>query len=85
MIYGLIYLAVGCLLFWIGFRHWKYRRVETIGALEAAILKATHEEPRPLSKIDWFLKYFQAMMGFLLGPIFASLGAIIILNELELL
>jgi len=85
VIYGLIYVVVGCLLFWIGFQHWRYRREETIGALEAVILKATNEEPKPLVRIDWVLKYFQAIIGFILGPFFAFIGGVIILNELELL
>ncbi|WFL76184.1 hypothetical protein P7228_09240 [Altererythrobacter arenosus] len=85
MIIGLCYLAVGCFLFWIGYQHWKFRREETVGALEAAILKAANEEPQKLSKLDWILKYFQAIMGFILGPIFAAFGVIIVLNELDLL
>ncbi|MEM6908573.1 MAG: hypothetical protein AAF494_07820 [Pseudomonadota bacterium] len=85
VIYGLICLGVGLFLFWIGFQHWRYRHEETIGALEAAFLKATDDEPKPLTRLDWFLKYFQAIMGFILGPFFALIGIIVILNELEIL
>ena len=85
MITGITYLLAGIFLFWIGLRSWKYRRQDTISAIELAILKATGEEPLPSTKFDRSLKYGQAVFGFTLGPIFAFLGVIVILNELELL
>ena len=85
MIAGITFLAVGALLVWVGFAHWRYRKQETIGILEAAILHAADEEPLPLTRIDWFLKYLQAILGFTLGPVFAVLGIMIILSELDLI
>ena len=85
VIAGIGYLAMGLLLLWVGWNHWRYRKEETISILRAAIVKATGEEPLPTTRIDWFLKYLQAILGFILGPIFAFLGIIVILGELEML
>jgi hypothetical protein len=80
---GITYLLVGLFLFWVGLRSWKYRKQETISAIELAILKSTGEEPLPLTRLDWSLKYAQAILGFTLGPFFAFLGVILILSELD--
>ena len=85
MITGLIALAMGLLLLWAGWNHWRYRRLETINILEGAILHVGGEEPLPLTKLDWFLKYLQAILGFIFGSFFTLLGVIVILNELEML
>ena len=85
MIAGIGYLVIGLLLFWVGWNHWGYRKEETISILEAAIVNATGEEPLPTTRLDWLLKYIQAILGFILGPVFALLGVIVILGELEML
>ncbi|WP_146130847.1 hypothetical protein [Sphingopyxis lindanitolerans] len=85
MITGLLALAMGVLLFWVGWNHWRYRRQETINILEGVVLNFTGEEPLPPTKLDWFLKYLQALLGFVFGSFFTLLGAVIILNELEML
>ncbi|QCB53121.1 hypothetical protein E5675_00785 [Sphingopyxis sp. PAMC25046] len=85
MIVGIGYLAIGMLLFWVGWNHWRYRKEETISLLEAGILKATGVEPLPPKRLDWLIKHLQAILGFMLGPFFAFLGIIVILSELELL
>ena len=85
MINGIAYLLAGALLVWVGWRSWKYRKRETISAIEAAILRATNEEPLPPTKFDWAQKHFQAVMGFTLGPLFAVLGLVIIFDELGIL
>ena len=82
---GIIALAMGFLLLWVGWNHWRYRRQETINILEGAILDVTGEKPLPLTKLDWFLKYLQAILGFLFGSFFTFLGVVVILEELELL
>lgn len=82
---GLLALAMGLLLFWAGWNHWRYRRQETIGVLERMILNAAGEEPQPLTRLDWFLKYLQAILGFVLGSFFTFIGVVVILNELEIL
>ena len=85
MIAGLISLAMGVVALLVGWNHWRYRKQETINLLEAAILRPTGEAPLPLRKLDWFLKYLQAILGLILGPLFILTGAAIILDELELL
>jgi hypothetical protein len=82
---GLIALAMGLLLLLVGWNHWRYRQQETINILEGTILNVSGGEPLPLTKLDWFLKYLQAILGFILGSFFTLLGVIIILNELEML
>lgn len=82
---GLLIFAMGVLLLWVGWNHWQYRRQETINILEAAILRTNGEEPLPLTKLDWFLKILQAILGFILGPFFILAGVAVILDELELL
>ena len=82
---GLPIFAMGVLLLWVGWNHWQYRRQETISILEAAILRPTGEEPLPLTKLDWFLNNLQAILGFILGPLFILAGVAVILGELELL
>ncbi|ALJ15797.1 hypothetical protein ATM17_23780 [Sphingopyxis macrogoltabida] len=85
VIAGLISLAIGAVALLAGWNHWRYRKQETINFLEAAILRPTGEAPLPLTKLDWFLKYLQAVLGFILGPLFILAGVAIILGELELL
>ena len=85
MIAGLISLAIGVVAHFAGWNHWRYRKQETINILEAAILRPTGEAPLPLTKLDWFLKYLQAVLGFILGTLFILAGVAIILGELELL
>lgn len=82
---GLVALAIGLLLLWVGWNHWRYRRQETINILESTILSVTGDEPSPLTKFDWFLKSLQAILGFSLGSFFTILGAVIILDEMEML
>lgn len=82
---GLIALAIGLLLLWVGWNHWRYRRQETINILESAIITVTGDEPSPLTKLDWFLKYLQSFLGFILGFFFTFLGVVIILDEMEML
>ncbi|SBV34614.1 protein of unknown function [uncultured Sphingopyxis sp.] len=85
MTIGLLALAMGVLLFWAGWNHWRHRREETVNILEGAILDATGAEPLPLTKLDWFLKYLQAILSFVFGFLFTLMGAVIILYELEML
>jgi hypothetical protein len=71
---GLAWFAIGCVLLWIGYRSWRLRNTEAISVIEAAVLKATGEEPLPRTGTDKALAYFQAAMGFLLGPFFIAIG-----------
>ncbi len=85
MIAGLVALVMGLVALSVGWNQWRYRKQETINLLEAAILRPTGEEPLPLTKLDWFLKYLQAILGFILGSFFIFIGVAVILDELELL
>ena len=85
MITGLIALLIGVLLTWIGWRHWRYRKQDSISVLEASILKVAGEEPMPQSRLDRFLADAQAILGFTLGPFFLLVGLVVIVDELELL
>ncbi|WP_141237122.1 hypothetical protein [Sphingopyxis sp. GW247-27LB] len=82
---GLVSLIIGVVALSVGWNHWRYRKQETVNVLEAAILRSTGEEPLPLTKLDWFLKNLQAILGFILGPFFILVGVAVILGELELL
>jgi hypothetical protein len=70
MLGGLIALAIGAVLTWIGWRHWRFRDRETVSVLEAAILRTTGEEPLPRTKCDRMSGYVQAVLGLVLGPFF---------------
>ncbi|WP_447758477.1 hypothetical protein [Sphingopyxis fribergensis] len=85
MIAGLVSLVIGLVAMSVGWNHWRYRKQETINVLEAAMLRSAGEEPLPLTRLDWFLKYLQAGLGFVLGPFFILAGVAIILSELEML
>lgn len=82
---GLVSLVIGVVVLSVSWNHWRYRKQETVNALEAAILWSTGEEPLPLTKLDWVLKYLQAILGFILGAFFVLVGLVVILGELELL
>jgi hypothetical protein len=82
---GLIALLIGVLLTWIGWRHWRYRKQDSIGILEASILKVAGEEPLPRTKFDRLMGYTQAILGLTLGPFFLLVGFVVIASELELL
>ncbi|MEO6581725.1 MAG: hypothetical protein ABIN68_02820 [Sphingomicrobium sp.] len=84
MIGGLFFVALSIFLFWMGWRHWRYRDEDTISLLEAGILKATGEEPMPSTRTDRVLSRVQAIFGFLLGPFFIFVGLVAILVELDL-
>ena len=82
---GLISLLIGVMLSWVGWRHWRYRKEETISVLEASILKATDENPLPRTRLDRFLTYAQAGLGLVLGPFFVLIGTVIILSEMGMI
>lgn len=85
MIAALFFLALGTFLLGIGWRHWRYRKGETVSLIEAAILKTTGEEPLPRTRLDKFLTQAQAVLGLLFGAFFLLIGILAILNELGLL
>jgi hypothetical protein len=85
VIAGLVSLVIGLVALSVGWNHCRYRKQETINVVEAAILRSTGEEPLSLTKLDWFLKNLQAILGFILGPFFILVGVAVILDELELL
>jgi len=74
--------ALGALLTWMGWRHWRYRKQETISVLEAGILKVTGQDPLPRTRVDHILTHVQAILGLLLGPFFLLISIAGILVEL---
>ena len=69
---GLVWMAIGGMLTWVGWRHWRYRNEETISALEASFIG--DEEPLPRTALDKFLTIAQAVAGLTLGPVFVIGG-----------
>jgi hypothetical protein len=82
VIAGIIGLLIGATLTHVGWRHWRYRKQQTISVLEAGLLKAANAEPLPRTKIDRFLTYLQAILGCILGPFFLLCGIAVIAGEL---
>ena len=82
MIVGLTYLLIGVMLTWVGWRHWRFRKEETVSALETSILHVTGESPRVRTHLDRLLTYIQAFFGFVLGPFFFLIGLVVTLGEL---
>ena len=79
---GIIALLIGMALSYVGWRHWRHRKQETISVLEAGILKATGAEPLPRTKVDRVLTYVQAILGVILGVFFLLCGIVVIAGEL---
>ena len=82
---GLMALLIGVLLTWTGWRHWRYRKEDTINVLEAGILRITGADPLPRTRFDRVSTYVQAIVGFVLGPFFLLIGVVIIVGEMGLL
>jgi hypothetical protein len=85
LIKGILIMLSGLLLIYVGWRHWRFRRHESVGFLEMQMLNLLNEEPLPKSKLDHFLTYAQAILGLAFGSMFAFLGVVVILGELDLL
>ena len=79
---GLIALLMGVTLTYVGWRHWSFRKQDTISVLEAGLLKAAGEDPLPRTKIDRILTYVQAVLGLILGPFFFLCGIAVLAGEL---
>ena len=79
MLSGLIAIGIGALLTWIGWQHWRLRHQETISVIEAAILRATGDDPLPLTKFDRSFSRVQAVLGLVLGPFFLVAGLAVLL------
>ena len=82
MIAALFFFSMGTSLIWLGWRHWRYRKEETINLIEGAILKTFGAEPLPRTRVDRFLAYLQAILGFLFGAFFLLISILAVLNEL---
>ncbi|WOE74179.1 hypothetical protein [Alterisphingorhabdus coralli] len=79
---GLLLLAFGCVLLWIGWCHWRYRNTDNINIIEVMILKiGGADEPLPRTDFDRFLSYAQAFLCFLFGGSAVIAGIAIILNH----
>ena len=78
-------MTLGAFFIWMGWRHWRYRRVETISVLEAAILKTTGVEPLPKARLDRTLTYIHAVLGLVFGSVFLLVGFFLFLSEMGLI
>ncbi len=65
--------------------NWRHRHEEKISIAEALILKATDEEPLPLTRFDRALQTFHIIMASIFGPIMLVLGIISLTSELGIL
>ncbi len=74
MIFGLGLLAAGLFFCWLAWSLRKYRDGGSISLLEAAILKATGEEPLPRTKFDSWLHDFQMVMFALFGVLLVAVS-----------
>lgn len=71
---ALFFTVFGGFLTFMAVLNWRNRREEKISLLEAAILKATGEEPLPLTKFDRALQWFHIVMASVFGPVLLFLG-----------
>ena len=74
VVFGLGVLALGLFFGWLALRLWRYRDQGSISILEAALLKATDEEPLPRTKLDHWLHYFQMVMAFIFATLLVSVS-----------
>ena len=74
MIFGVGLLAAGLFFCWLAWRLWKYRDGGSISLLEAAILKATSEEPLPRTKFDSWLHHFQMVISAIFGILLVAVS-----------
>ncbi len=85
VIFALGLSFLGLFFCWAAFMGWRYRNEESISLLEAGILKATGEEPLPLTRVDRWLQKFQLVMMILFGPPMVLLGGYGIVSEIGVL
>jgi TRAP-type C4-dicarboxylate transport system permease small subunit len=78
-------VALGAFFIWMGWRHWRYRKEETISVLEAAILKTTGVEPLPKTRLDRALTYVHAVLGLAFGSLFLFVGIFLFVSEMGLI
>ena len=82
MIVALALFGAGALFCWLALLGWRHRSEDSISLLEAGILKATGEEPLPLTRFDRWLQRFQLLMMTAFGPLMVLLGGYGFLSEL---
>lgn len=82
MIFALALTGFGLLFCWLAYLGWRHRHDDNISLLEAGILKATGEEPLPLTRFDRWLQTFQLVMLSVFGPPMVVIGGIGFLVEI---
>ena len=82
MIAALFFLAFGGFLTFVAILNWRHRHEEKINLLEAAILKATGQEPLPLTRLDRILQTFHIIMASILGPFLLIVGIALMVEQL---
>jgi len=85
VIFGLGLLAAGLFFCWLAWRLWTYRDGGLVNLLEAAILKATGEEPLPSTKFDHWLHHFQMVMSGFFGMLLTAVSIYGLLEEAGLI
>ena len=82
MIAAIFFLAFGGLLTWVAAVNLKHKYEDRISLIEAVILKATGEEPLPLTRFDRCFQTFQVIMASIFGPVLLLLGIVMLIDEL---
>lgn len=82
MIFALVFLGMGALFCWFAVVGWRHRNEDSISLFEAGILKATGEEPLPLTRFDRGLQRFQLVMMTIFGPLMVLIGGFGFLSEI---
>jgi hypothetical protein len=85
MTLALTLLAVGLLFTSLAVVGWRHRTEERISLIEAGILKATGQEPLPLTRFDKWFQRFQLLMMSIFGPAITVLGLLFLLVEMGVL
>ena len=81
MIAGIFVFLFGGFLTAVAIMNWRHPHEEKISLLEGAVLKATGEEPLPLTRFDKFLQWLQVITASILGPILLIAGIAALIDE----
>ena len=85
VIFALCLLLFGVFFCWAAVVGWRHRHEDKISLLEAGILKASGEEPLPLTRFDRLLQNFQLIVMTIFGPPMVFLGGYGLLTEIGVL
>lgn len=77
---GLLALAIGVLLLWVGRNNWVHRDTDAIPRIEDQVLSVTAAEPLPRGKFDRVSRWVQAGFGLVFGLFFSFIGFVLIFD-----